>query len=100
MERLKKKLKAGRDSCLLFNTPLLVRELETAYRGMWDDYRRGALPKPDLRNMDVYHEIGVNLYTDDAARFADVSVEQRYRKELENWNESWPLLPDTRLWQK
>ena len=99
LERLKKKLKAGRDTCLLFDTPQLVRELETAYRGMWDDYRRGKLPRPDLRNLDVYHDIGVNLYASDPGLIVDGAL-RRYPKELENWNESWPLHPDSRLWQE
>ena len=41
---IKEKLIAGRDTCLLFDTPKLVRHLEDAYRQMWSDVhpRRGA----------------------------------------------------------
>ncbi len=99
LERLKKKLKAGRDSCLLFDTPLLVQELEKQYRGMWDEYRRGALPKPNLVNLDAYHETAVRLQTEGAPIAWNSGLEQRYRKELDAWDDSWGLQPDPRLWQ-
>ncbi len=99
LERLKKKLKAGRGSCLLFNTPLLVRELEKQYRAMWDEYRRGVLPTPNLANLDAYFEIAVGLHADTASGTSNGSFEQRYRKEFEIWNENVPLQPDPRLWQ-
>jgi predicted O-linked N-acetylglucosamine transferase (SPINDLY family) len=99
LERLKKKLKAGRGSSLLFNTPLLVQELEKQYRTMWDEYRRGALSKPSLVNLDAYHDIAVRLHVGNVPMAPNASLQQRYRKELEIWNECWPLQPDSRLWQ-
>src|SRR4029079_11394097 len=45
---IKAKLVAGRDTCLLFDTPKLVRHLEDIYRQMWSDLIRGAVPVPDL----------------------------------------------------
>ena len=41
---IKAKLIAGRDTCLLFDTPKLVRHLEDLYRQMWGDLIRGAMP--------------------------------------------------------
>jgi predicted O-linked N-acetylglucosamine transferase (SPINDLY family) len=99
LERLKKKLRAGRGSSLLFNTPLLVEELEKQYRTMWDEYRRGALPKPDLVNLDAYNDIAIRLHADNAPPAWSGGLEQSYRKEFEIWNENWPLQPDSRLWQ-
>lgn len=55
------RLAAGRDSCTLFDTPLLVRSLEGLYAGMWQDYCQGQLPVPDLTNMDVYLEVGCQM---------------------------------------
>ena len=95
---LKQKLTAGRASCLLFNTPLLVEKLEELYRGMWEDYRSGRLPKPDLNNMDAYHDIGVRLHVDDPT-LPGSELRSRYRKELEAWHETWPLTANSRLWQ-
>ena len=39
LAELKKRLIAGRDTCLLFDTPLLVRHLEDLYCGMWTDFQ-------------------------------------------------------------
>lgn len=58
---LKAKLAAGRDTCVLFDTPQLVGHHENLCRQMWSDYTRGALPVPDLLNLDIYHEIGTEL---------------------------------------
>ena len=66
LEPIKAKLAAGRDTCLLFDTPKLVHHLEDLYRQMWADLIRGAVPVPDLRNLDIYHEIGLGLDVDDA----------------------------------
>jgi len=54
---LKRRLAANRDSCVLFDTPLLVTRLETLYREMWLDYLGGRLPLPDLTNLETIHEI-------------------------------------------
>jgi predicted O-linked N-acetylglucosamine transferase (SPINDLY family) len=98
LDGLKQKLAAERGSCLLFNTPLLVEKLEDLYRGMWDDYKSGSLPRPDLNNLDVYHEIAVRLHVDDPS-LSGTDLRSRYRRELEAWNEAWPLATDSRLWQ-
>ena len=50
LAQIKHRLAAGRDGCLLFDTPRLVRGLEGLYRQMWDDFVRGEIPAPDLRN--------------------------------------------------
>jgi predicted O-linked N-acetylglucosamine transferase (SPINDLY family) len=100
LDKLKKKLRANRDNCLLFNTPLLVEELEKQYRVMWDEYRRGELAKPNLVNLDAYHEIAVRLQTESGLVAWNSGLEQRYKKELEAWNDTWGLQPDTRLWRK
>jgi hypothetical protein len=65
---------------------------------MWDDYKSGRLPKPDLNNLDVYHDIGVRLHVEDRT-LSGTDLRSRYRKELEAWNEAWPLATDSRLWQ-
>ncbi len=57
----KRKLAAGRDTCLLFDTPRLTRHLEDLYRGMWADYQAGTLPAPQLANLDVYCDAGAEL---------------------------------------
>ena len=95
---IKAKLVAGRDSCLLFDTPRLVRDLEDLYRQMWSDFRRGALPVPDLRNLDVYHEIGLGLDLESIDTLSDDSYASLYREKLEARHNSYPIHTDGRLW--
>ncbi len=62
---VKEKLARNRDTCVLFDTPSLTRNLEDLFRQMWKDYEAGSLPVPDLTNLDVYCDIGaeINLET-------------------------------------
>ncbi|MYL84273.1 glycosyl transferase [Desulfovibrio aerotolerans] len=55
---LRERLRSGRESCLLFDMPQLVRGLEALYQDMWRACKQGELPRPDLANLDVYLEIG------------------------------------------
>ena len=52
------KLRAGRDSCTLFNMPLLISSLEKLYEQMWSQLDKECLPRPDLANLDMYLEVG------------------------------------------
>lgn len=54
---LRERLRANRDTCTLFDMPSLVRNLEGLYAQMWQAQERGALPRPDLKNLDVYLEV-------------------------------------------
>jgi len=60
LEPLRERLRAGRDSSLLFDMPNLVRQLEGLYEGMWQTQRAGMLPRPKLANLDVYLEVSEN----------------------------------------
>jgi predicted O-linked N-acetylglucosamine transferase (SPINDLY family) len=95
----RERLRAGRDSSVLFDMPLLVRKLEELYRQMWSDYERGALPRPDLHNLDVYLEVG-----------GEVRHEEREVQSIHDYNGWWidmlaerhrlrPIAPDHRLSQ-
>jgi predicted O-linked N-acetylglucosamine transferase (SPINDLY family) len=95
---IRAKLAAGRDSCLLFNTPNLVGHLEDLYRQMWSDFKRGALPVPDLRNLDIYHDIGVELDLGSIETLTDDGYRSLYNEKLAEWNSCYPIMPDDRLW--
>jgi len=95
---LKAKLAVGRDTCALFDTPKLVRHLEDLYRQMWSDFRSGALPEPDLRNLDVYHDIGVEFELEAMDTLSDDAYLALYRDKLAAWDASYPVRPDSRLW--
>lgn len=98
LAKFKQRLAAERDLCLLFDTPRLVRDLESLYRGMWDDFLEGRLPVPELANLDAYHEIGVELSLADAAPAAHDDYRGIYRDRLETQHAICPLPADSRLW--
>jgi predicted O-linked N-acetylglucosamine transferase (SPINDLY family) len=95
---IRDKLVAGRDTCLLFDTPTLVGHLEGLYREMWRDFEAGALPRPDLRNLDIYHEIGLGLDLEQIELMDDDSYRALYRQKLAEWDRADPITPDVRMW--
>ena len=96
---MKRRMIAVRDSCLLFDTPQLVRHLEDLYRQMREDFKRGALPCPDQANMDVYYDIGLDLNLEGLEGVADDVYRARYDEKLAIWGRVSPLMPDRRLWK-
>jgi len=98
LAQLKEQLSAGRDTCLLFDTPLLVRRLEDLYCGMWEDFRRGELPVPDLRNMDIYREIGLDQDLETIELLDDDAYRALYRDRIADRDQLYPVWPDTRMW--
>jgi predicted O-linked N-acetylglucosamine transferase (SPINDLY family) len=96
---VKAKLAAGRDTCALFDTPKLVRHLEDLYRQMWADLIRGAIPVPDLRNLDIYHEIGLGLDLENLEALGNEAYAALYQEKLAKWHEVYPIAPDNRLWR-
>ena len=95
---LRQRLAAGRDTCLLFDTPTLTRHLEDLFRQMWMDYRSGELPVPDLANLDVYYEVGVELALENAGALPDDAYRRRYEERLSQRHQTYPMPADTRLW--
>ncbi|HYA74245.1 MAG TPA: glycosyl transferase, partial [Roseiarcus sp.] len=98
ISELKERLTAGRQSSLLFDTPRLVRELENAYRRMWEEFQAGRRPVPDLSNLDIYHEIGVELALENASPSTQDEYRLLYRDRLETRNCISPIKADARLW--
>jgi predicted O-linked N-acetylglucosamine transferase (SPINDLY family) len=64
LEPIRERLRAGRDTCTLFDMPLLVHHLEGLYAQMWHARETGSLPRPELKNLDVYLEVGSNQQPD------------------------------------
>lgn len=96
---LKKKLADNRDSCLLFDTPTLIKNLEGLYRQMWQDFEAGQLPRPNLSNLDVYHEVGLELDQEGMELLNDDAWRALYMEKLATRNEYFPITEDKRLWQ-
>jgi len=99
IDTLKGKLTEGRFTCLLFDTPRLVRELENLFHGMWDDLINGSLPTPDLTNLEIYHEIGCGLDLEAMDLLDDDAYHYLYEQKLLERDNFYPLRSDGRLWQ-
>ncbi len=99
LAEIKKKLAANRDTYLLFDTPRLVGHLESIYWQMWDDFKRGELPIPDLCNLDVYHEIGLGLDLENMDLLSREEYFAAYAEKLADWNSNCPIPPDGRMWR-
>jgi predicted O-linked N-acetylglucosamine transferase (SPINDLY family) len=98
-DRYRKRLATGRSISTLFDTPALVRRLEALYAGMYEDYANGALPRPDLRNLEAYREIGRELSESDPSALPQADYHDRYRRSLAYRHSHAALPADTRLWQ-
>lgn len=94
---LRERLREGRESCVLFDMPGLVRGLEDLYAAMWRNFTEGRLPRPDLRNLDIYLEVGRQI--DPEA--LDVQALPDYRgwwtERLAARHRLRPIPPDDRL---
>jgi predicted O-linked N-acetylglucosamine transferase (SPINDLY family) len=76
LSSLRQRLRDGRDASTLFDMPGLVRHLESLYETMWSDYVCGKLPRPDLRNLDVYLELG----SDPTRQSRDIASREEYEQ--------------------
>ena len=92
---LRRRLRAGRDTCALFDTPLLVKHLEGLYDRMWEEFRAGELPVPNLANLDRYEEIGLGLLP---GREGESISPELYAAEIARLAAHEPLPADGRLW--
>ena len=95
---LKKRLAEGRDTCTLFAMETLVHNLEKAYLSMWDEFRKGRRPQPDMSNMDVYLDIGCEENPDAVEMLTVPDYQERYKAKLAQTHRYSPIHEDNRLW--
>jgi predicted O-linked N-acetylglucosamine transferase (SPINDLY family) len=97
-DAFKRRLAAERDHCLLFDTPRLVGHLDDLFRQMWRAFEQGRLPKPDLANLETYHEIGTGLPIEHMDGLSEPAYRSLYAAKLGEWHATYPIKADTRLW--
>jgi predicted O-linked N-acetylglucosamine transferase (SPINDLY family) len=93
----RERLRAGRDSCTLFDMPLLVRQLEGLYDQMWSDHQSGHLPRPDLRNLDAYLEAASSVQYDALETQTLPDYHRFWLQTLKRRHDHRPLEKDDRL---
>lgn len=95
---VRESLAQQRETCALRDMPGLARRLEGLFWQMQGEAERGETPVPDLRNLDVYYEIGATLAARGIEFEDDAAYRARYREELIVLDDFAPLAPDARLW--
>jgi predicted O-linked N-acetylglucosamine transferase (SPINDLY family) len=100
LRALRARVMACRAGSVLFDTPGLVRALEGLYERMWQDFLRGEIPLPDLRNLDVYHTVGCESAETIAQAPDDAGFRAGYEAALAYRHRVSPLPPDRRLWSE
>lgn len=94
---LRRRLDEGRESCVLFDMPLLVGRLEGLYEEMWADLAAGRLPEPDLTNLDASLDVAVDFDHEAVEVGAIPDYRGWWRERLAARHRLRPLLPDRRL---
>ena len=97
-KRYRDRLQAGRDSCTLFDTPLLVESLEDLYAQMWEDQTANRLPKPDLANLEVYLDVGIQQDYDEEEILAIKDYKSWWQAKLARRHTFRPIAADRRMW--
>ena len=96
---IRERLRAGRDTCTLFDTPRLVGALEALYQEMQDARLAGAVPRPNLRNLDLCHEIGASTDLEAVGALGTAAYLDHYRQRIAEIDSVYPVCADERLWQ-
>jgi len=96
LRQYRDKLETSRDTCDLFNLPKLVLRLEELYAEMWGTCEKGALPSPDLRNMDVYMDVGCAKDFNESEVLSLTDERKKWTLKLKKRNKVRPVFPDSR----
>ncbi|CAN7224996.1 O-linked N-acetylglucosamine transferase family protein [Pararhizobium sp. LjRoot238] len=98
LKKIRESLQAERETSSLRDIPALARRLEELFWQMQAECERGETPVPDLRNLDLYYEIGAELVQDNIEFSDDHTYRQRYLEQLAEWHNYAPIPFDCRLW--
>ncbi len=98
LKPLRQRLIEGVKRSLLFDVERLVRALEGLYLEMTRREAQGRTPRPQLANLDAYHEIGAGLDIEAINLLSREAYLQTWRDALAHFDMHMPLAEDTRLW--
>ena len=98
LAEVRARLAKNRDTCVLFDTNLMAASLEKVYEQMWAEFRAGKLPRPNLTNLEIYNDIGVELDKDSVELMCVPNYLDIYREKFVDKDHYAYLPPDGRLW--
>ncbi|THF47378.1 O-linked N-acetylglucosamine transferase, SPINDLY family protein [Allorhizobium terrae] len=96
--KIRKALQDQRETSVLRDIPGLARRLEALFWQMQDEAERGETPVPDLRNLDLYYELGAELVQSNIVYCDEDTYRQRYLEKLARYHDYAPIPYDNRLW--
>ncbi len=98
LRALRARLLAARETSLLFDTETFVRHIEQEFDGMWQDFQDGRLPRPDLRNLETYLDLGAaeDHEAQETGTLADYAA--AWRERLARRDAFQHLPADDRMW--
>lgn len=99
LQAVRASLQRQRDTCPLRDIPALARRLEDLFWQMQGEAERGETPIPDLRNLDVYYEVGAEMVLSEVQFEEESAYRARFVERLAKWDAHEPLPADTRLWR-
>lgn len=98
LEKIRSSILDQHNTSVLRDIPALAHRLETLFWQMQKEAEQEKTPQPDLRNLDVYYEIGVGLMQANGAFCDSETYRHAYQKRLAEWHDYSPLQRDNRLW--
>lgn len=98
LKSYRERILAGRDTCTLFDIDGLARKLEALYAQMAREYATGALPQPNLTNLDAYLAVGAAFDHDSTEIGLRADYHDIYRAALAERDLRRPMAADGRLW--
>ncbi|MEK9971699.1 MAG: O-linked N-acetylglucosamine transferase [Ferrovibrio sp.] len=98
LKRCREKLAKIRDTSVLFDMNSHVKALEQLYRQMWQDFEKGAIPVPDLANLDLYHELSCEEDHEAQEMLAKDDFNGFYQAKIAARHKFRPVPEDRRLW--
>ncbi|WP_448191809.1 O-linked N-acetylglucosamine transferase, SPINDLY family protein [Azospirillum sp. sgz301742] len=98
LQTYRDRLAHERDRCVLFDMDLLARRLEELYGLMQKDLEEGRLPRPDLDNLEMYREVGLEEDHESIEVGQIADYQGWYRARLASQHHRWPVPTDRRLW--
>jgi predicted O-linked N-acetylglucosamine transferase (SPINDLY family) len=98
LKRCREKLAKVRDTSVLFDMNGLTRSLEGLYRQMWQDFEKGAIPVPDLANLELYHDLSCEEDHEAQEMLAKDDFNGFYQAKISARHKFRPVPEDRRLW--
>lgn len=98
LQRCRDKLAKTRDTCALFDMNAHTGALEDLYQQMWLEHEKGAIPRPDLTNLDLYHELSCEEDHEAQEMLAKDDFNGFYQSKIAARHKIRPVPEDKRLW--